>query len=323
MNRMKMIAVAGPKGSGKDTVARMVCGFEERPEFVRVAFADELKRLCRVIFPVPEAVLWGPSERRDAPQRFPLLARSDVHFRADLVAKAVHVLVRGHRTIAEVETALAGFINRAFDKLTAEGALTPRYLLQQFGTEFGRALYEHIWIDRVAQITEHLADNNIEYEETVGTTYRTTPRAYDYLGVVVSDCRFPNEALRVRELGGEVWWIDDAKRNDRTKPPEHASEPTWESFKDVATHVIDNNGDRNVLQDQVVLLAHSERPPTGWEATALQHLKNEEYYRGLLDQIAATIGEPAYVADDGTRMEEPVRAKLPELVAEMKAKLNG
>ena len=53
-----------------------------------------------------------------------------------------------------------------------------------------------------------------------------------------------------------------------------------------------------------------------WTETAAQESRNTEYYRGLLDQIANAIGDEAFIADDGTCSESPLRAKLPRLVAE-------
>jgi hypothetical protein len=46
-----------------------------------------------------------------------------------------------------------------------------------------------------------------------------------------------------------------------------------------------------------------------------QELCNVQYYQGLLDEIAKHLGPSAYVADDGSVSESPIRAKLPELVA--------
>ena len=51
-----------------------------------------------------------------------------------------------------------------------------------------------------------------------------------------------------------------------------------------------------------------------WKGVAAQHLKNEEYYRGLLDQIGEAIGDDALIADDGSRPGGVIRAKLPDLV---------
>ena len=60
------------------------------------------------------------------------------------------------------------------------------------------------------------------------------------------------------------------------------------------------------------------RERNAWVETAVQFQSNEEYYCSLLDQIAEIIGDEAWTAKDGSRYprtEEPVRARLPELVA--------
>lgn len=51
-----------------------------------------------------------------------------------------------------------------------------------------------------------------------------------------------------------------------------------------------------------------------WVTSAMQFSRNEEYYRGLLDQIGEAIGPDAYTADDGSVSDSVLRAKLPELV---------
>lgn len=53
-----------------------------------------------------------------------------------------------------------------------------------------------------------------------------------------------------------------------------------------------------------------------WIESAAQFSRNEEYYRGLLDQIAESLGPDAYMSDDGSTHDSPVRAKLPEIVAD-------
>ena len=53
-----------------------------------------------------------------------------------------------------------------------------------------------------------------------------------------------------------------------------------------------------------------------WMETAAMMSRNADFFRGLLDQCAAHLGQEAYTADDGTVWEEPVWLKIPELVAE-------
>lgn len=61
---------------------------------------------------------------------------------------------------------------------------TPRYCMQTLGTEWARNIIdENFW-------------TNIWIKE-----------ANKYPRVVAEDCRFPNEALAIRSLGGEIWLI--------------------------------------------------------------------------------------------------------------------
>lgn len=59
---------------------------------------------------------------------------------------------------------------------------------------------------------------------------------------------------------------------------------------------------------------HIHPEARGWYETALQHHRNEEYYRGLLDQMGEMLGPEARTADDGTMGDSVLRAKLPELL---------
>ena len=52
-----------------------------------------------------------------------------------------------------------------------------------------------------------------------------------------------------------------------------------------------------------------------WMDTAAQNQRNTDYYRGLLVRCGKTIGDRAFVADDGTRAEDVLCAKIPEIIA--------
>lgn len=58
-----IIGVSGLAGSGKDTVADLL---REDFDFVKVSFADPMKRFCAEIFDWSDETLWGSSERRNA-----------------------------------------------------------------------------------------------------------------------------------------------------------------------------------------------------------------------------------------------------------------
>ena len=52
-----------------------------------------------------------------------------------------------------------------------------------------------------------------------------------------------------------------------------------------------------------------------WMDTAAEYARDADFYRGLLDQCAQHLGPEAYTADDGTVGPEPIRLKVPGLVA--------
>jgi len=67
--------------------------------------------------------------------------------------------------------------------------LSPRIVMQRFGTEVGRQIDENLWIRSLQKRLENLS----------GSTVRD---------VVITDVRFENEARMVREAGGQIWRIE-------------------------------------------------------------------------------------------------------------------
>lgn len=64
-----IIGVSGFSGSGKDTVADEIC---KSPSFVKLAFADGVKRILVEVFDFTDEQLWGPSAERNKPDaRYP------------------------------------------------------------------------------------------------------------------------------------------------------------------------------------------------------------------------------------------------------------
>jgi hypothetical protein len=64
-----IIGVSGFSGSGKDTVADVIC---QNPAYTKLALADGIKRICHEVFAFSYGQLWGPSSTRNAPDlRYP------------------------------------------------------------------------------------------------------------------------------------------------------------------------------------------------------------------------------------------------------------
>ena len=110
---------------------------------------------------------------------------------------------------------------------------TPRQILQVVGTDLLRAQFD-------VDVFRKSARFGIEAALAAGETL-----------VVVSDCRFENEAALVRELGGVVWHVRRATRG--TTETAHVSEQTLAvAPSDV---VVANDGTLDDLRARVLLLA--------------------------------------------------------------------
>jgi hypothetical protein len=95
------------------------------------------------------------------------------------------------------------------------GGKTPRYAMLTLGTEWGRELISpDFWCNILAQRVKDSTDANI----------------------VVDDCRFPNEARTIRQLGGQVWKVV------RDVPSTIAHPSETEQANLVADWVCMNNG---------------------------------------------------------------------------------
>lgn len=184
----RLIALAGHAGSGKNTVAKILGGYE-------ISFADPLKKFCKELFDFSEDQIYGPSECRNA--RDPRYIKPDGEF------------------------------------------LTPRFALQTLGTEWGRNCYEHIWAEfGVRRALKYLADPDLA---------RCVPRLQT---VIITDCRFINEARAVKKAGGEVWRIVRLGAGLSGAAALHPSEAEQESeeFLSLIDKTIENNGTLSDLE---------------------------------------------------------------------------
>lgn len=71
----------------------------------------------------------------------------------------------------------------------------------------------------------------------------------------------------------------------------------------------------------VVLAEAVARRIAAWMDTAAQMARNADYYRDLLDECAKLLGVAAYTSNDGTVQDEPLRLKIPEVMAALQKQL--
>lgn len=202
-----VIALAGPKGSGKSTVADWLV--QERG-YKSLSLADKLKGLAKRFFPTTLTMedLYGPSHVRE--RRFSPVEKRRAVVELQAAITWLRLDPDGRTALTELfgdrdpDKEAAHSLTRAFDPYE-EAFTSPRTVLQRLGTEWGRRVWDEVWLDAVRRTVS--ADPGSRY--------------------VIPDCRFPNEAQYLKErLGADVYWIEaGARLADRPKDP-HASEPT-------------------------------------------------------------------------------------------------
>lgn len=130
--------------------------------------------------------------------------------------------------------------------------LTPRWVLQQWGTEVCRkGFHDDIWIASVENKLRRSKDN-----------------------IVISDCRFPNEIASIKNAGGSIvrvdrgiqpHWHDIASKANRgdikaqiwlKEEKIHASETAWVGTN--FDYILDNNSTLDSLFKQVETVVYPE-----------------------------------------------------------------
>lgn len=234
-----ILALAGPKNSGKSTIARWLVtqrGYHE------LALAGELKVLARLLFPrsLPEGAISGPSQERERKFTPEELRRAGHELNAastwlrldpegkEWVEKLFGATTRGpDGDYVGTTSRLAGdTLLEAFNPI-GEFLTSPRQILQRLGTEWGRQLDPQVWLRALKRQIE--ADRSRRY--------------------VVSDMRFVNEAEYLRkEFGAQVYWVDARERLQGKPRDAHASEPTQETFEGLLGGVLQNQRDLGALE---------------------------------------------------------------------------
>lgn len=200
-------------GAGKDQVANRLL---QKHGFVLMSFADPLKRFLQDVYEFTDAQLWGESERRTEPDmRYPRPPQRQ-------------------------------FVGQ--DLPTQY--LNPRLALTSLGNDWGRNCYDATWVDYLKRTAKKLMAGGCTYSQQHGLQTciyaNDDPWVRPKTKVVVTDCRYFNEALALREIGGLLVRVKRlAKKpfNQAQMSSNHASEvelPQWNDS--MFDYVIDNNG---------------------------------------------------------------------------------
>lgn len=195
-----LISINGEADNGKDYVADWI---SKRFGLVKIAFADPMKRFCRMLFGFPAENLWGPSEKRNE-----LLDAVPLWNAAFTQLHTMHQF-----TVAVVPESLGPDVRaRAFDglqtwftKLRKENPeqLSARITLQTLGTQWGREVNPKMWIDYLFGVQLPLLVQGYPYTPELGVRTNLEPEE-PKMGICIPDQRFLNELEEIEAREGHA-----------------------------------------------------------------------------------------------------------------------
>lgn len=226
---MQIIGLHGPARAGKDTIADYLVG---RYGFLKFAFSDALYAEVAAAYALPDESLLRNDATKDSQlERMSLNRCNDPEFK---------------EMARQMIMDSAGFV------FPNEVGLSPRWVLQKWGTEFRRAQNPEYWITKAdlwmeaytgtlkRAITQEQFDSAAEdlfahredhpglldidsvedaakFVTPVGTEYFD-----DHPGVAVSGVRFANEYEWLKRYNGVLWHV--TRPSDRIALSSHVSE---------------------------------------------------------------------------------------------------
>lgn len=243
-----IVGLSGLAGSGKDFIADLLV---KNHGFVKVALADPLKRICQDVFDFSDEQLWGPSEKRNQPDKRYFTGR----------VKTEIVDYEDARCLCYLDKAVKNDYSEPTEEEMLEYRkiyLTPRFALQFLGTEWGRNCYPQVWVDYTLRIAKKLlANDNHHYDpkhglwqEDLGWHQNSDHKPN---GVVISDVRFANEMVAIRAEGGKVVRIiSDRATTLRGTAALHASEREQQEIPNSSfDYILHNRTDLESLADEL------------------------------------------------------------------------
>lgn len=181
------------------------------PFIKHYAFASSLKEIAEKMFNIPRECLYGTDDQKNRVMP--------------------HLLWENMPGVVTPEIVkLGGLLEQYTDiglvVIDRYGPMTAREFMQFFGTEIMRKMYEPIWVERTIK--------DIQTEESQLA--------------VISDCRFKNEAVALKQVGAKLVYLDRSISNSDN----HVSENGFDDFNDF--DLVINNKDMTLKETCQALL---------------------------------------------------------------------
>ncbi len=217
---MRLIGLHARLQAGKDTAFEIIdrCATEDNQLAVRHALADPLKKSALRAVGIDKAL-----------QAFEM---EEVLGISELLKKSGRVTVSWER--------LNGTLTSV--------SITGRQFLQFYGTEshraddLGSSFGMDFWVDNL------LPKGEVDGRPAFWQNFKESWAGFaDF--AVVTDIRFENEAQRILDLGGEVWWID---AEERLGPNEEAHISEQKLPDEFISRKLDNNSTLGNFETEVL-----------------------------------------------------------------------
>lgn len=198
MSTPVILGLLGPAGSGKDLVADWL---QLNKNFVKVSFADPMKRFVSNVFSIDHDILWGPSENRNA------MFEVDDAWWFNAIGRMGNGSQEIVNDVLEEGSRVQGFLKLhdwvSWLRKTYPTHISARVILQTMGTEWGRAVDDLLWIRYAHKVAKRLIEWKQVYTPQHGPMPSEIERSYG--GVVIPDHRFRNEVEQTKAAGGMVF----------------------------------------------------------------------------------------------------------------------
>jgi hypothetical protein len=202
------LGLLGPAGSGKDLVGDWFV----QKGFIKVAFADPMKRFAQKAFGFTIEQLWGSSEQRNHVQAVDVDWWLRGMGRLGMAFEEIEpVLKPGQRVLSYLS------LVNWYSQLGVEhkNEISARIVLQTIGTEWGRNIDPLMWAKYAHKVAATLSKGAHSYTQVEGLKeLRSSPHISR--GVVIPDHRFINELETTQRVGGYVIRLRRLAQEERT-----------------------------------------------------------------------------------------------------------
>lgn len=207
---MQTIVLFGVKGSGKDTIGDVL---QDRHGFMKEAFAKLIKAMLKLAFGFSDEDLYGSSEARERFYTQYAMGNRCLHCDGELKP------LNWTETLSPLICAQCGADYPPF--------INVRIGAQTLGTQWGRRLYQHLWVDRC-------------FERIALHRERCTVRSF-----VITDGRFRNELKRSKVLGATCVKLT---RGLAESTSQHQSEAEFRSIPDSEFDLVFDNANMTLAE---------------------------------------------------------------------------